>query len=230
MNDEQLLDQLRATLFADPGLDPPALLRSSLRRAAVGPVGIAPRRRHRAVVGLAVGISSLGVTSAAFAFSGTPLPPVLRQVAHTAHLPVDSPQLAHALDSRRLLRNAITGNDTVQITAAAHRLRADLEKLASGERDAVQPEADNLLRIGDEHAQAGTDPNQPQGDHGSNAPTGQSGQRRTGGDGQQHGPSDNPIRRDGSAGSGDGGSSSGSNENQPTPVTPDEQSGVTQNS
>lgn len=204
MNDEQLLEQLGSALFTDPDVEPSMALRAALRRAVSGPASIAPRHRHRLLIGLAVGVSSLAVSTTAFAVSGAPLPPVVRQVAYAARLPVDSPDMADARYSRRTLRNAITSNDTAQIAVATRGLLADLDKLDAGERDALQPEADQLLRLADEHAQSGANPNEPQGDRGSNGPAGQSDHQPTGVDGQQTGPGESQVQTDEPAGDGSG--------------------------
>lgn len=160
MNDDELLERLRFVLLPDPGAVPSPESIVALRQVVHQPKAAPSSRRLVAAVALVV--SSLAVTTTAFALSGQPLPRVIREVVSAARLPVDSPALADARDHRRQLRDALDAGDTAAIARAAVLVRADLASLDADDRSQIEPEADALLARADQHQapQSETGPDQ----------------------------------------------------------------------
>lgn len=169
-NDELLLEQLGAALFSEPDTEPPMAVFAAMHRSINNPAPVKKWGAHRVLVGVAVGISTLGASGAAYAATGTTLPPVVREVAHAAHLPVDSPAVAQARDSRRRLRDALNSHNDAEIVRAANDLRADLNQLDSAERDALEPESNRLLEHANDHSGSSGGADTSHNNDGSNAP------------------------------------------------------------
>jgi len=155
MNDDEILDVLGAVLAPIRAEPPPegivALHRAIDAQAWSGQTGHArPLRQRRWLVATVALTGALGVSSAAFAATGAPLPRPVRQVVHTIGLPVDSPQLADARGTQRLLRTSLARRDLAAIRIHANELRSELRNLDSDERRQVEPTADSLLQQAEE--------------------------------------------------------------------------------
>jgi hypothetical protein len=145
--DDELLSRLQRALLTHPEAEPPQASIVALHRAVGRPA--ATRRPIRLVTAAAFVVSSLTLTTAAFAVSGRPLPRVVREVASTIGLPVDSPALTDARDHRRELREALDSGTDDAVAEAAARLQADLAALDAHDRNQIEPEAAALLAKAD---------------------------------------------------------------------------------
>lgn len=180
MNDDQLLDLLGAVLAPEP-TPPPQAAVAALRRAVVTTT-TRTRRSWRVRVGVPTiaALTLAGTSGTAFAATGTPLPRPLRQVAHAAGLPVDSPELADARSARHRLATDLAHGDKSAVAQDASKLRDQLAKLDNGERDHIAPSTQPLLEraedVGPEQhgpTHSGSTENLPEGNaspHGTSTP------------------------------------------------------------